>query len=881
MNIVNKLTLRQLKMNKRRTLVTILGAIIAVAMITAVTVSLSSAMDLMKRVAISSNGNWHMRYHNIKAKHISILEADDNVDKVAISYPLGYAALENPKNSDKPYLYVRSYNREGFELMPIHLVEGRLPEASDEVVIPEHLGNSTGLAYKIGDQISLDLGQRYALNEETGEKEEASLDQGYSIVRDREGRIREIFEPQQIKEYTVVGIIQKSPEEYSWSPGCEFITYANLNEISNETIVTASVLLKNLNLGIYKHNADLGVKVGIETVEPHSTLLACYGVNSDDGLIAALFGIVAIVLVIIMIGSISLIYNAFAISVAERSQYLGMLASVGATKKQKRASVFFEGSVIGGISIPLGLLAGFVGMGITFSAINGMFKNVMGIEENLRLVVSPIVIISTVFISSLTIFISTYIPARRASKISAIEAIRQTADIKMTKKKIRTSKLTRKLFGFEAELALKNLKRNGRRYRATLLSLIISIILFLTTGTFSAYMNRSLELMIQNANYDLSVSANFRNNETSKVALEKLKELDKVETYSLLETAYVEAYIPKDMTPSHIKTFLGEAKEEGYIYNINLVALEDEALKNYAQSVGVDTHLLNDPMKPSAIVLNRAKFKDKETKTYRDEDVIVASVNDKITLSETQWNEDGDDYKVLEVEDIALVGFAKEPPMGMDIQENGNTLNLIMSKAAFNSIMEKANTHMSYEVGSYSTMYLTSEDPFGLQKDIEALQEGSERTTYSIYNIYERKQTTEQMQMVMKVFIYGFIALITLVSIANIFNTISTSIALRKREFAMLRSVGMTPKAFDKMINFESIFYGLKALLYGLPISFIMMIALYRQLRDSFDFTFFVPVGSIIVVIISVFVIVGVSMFYSGAKVKGQNIIEGLKDTNL
>lgn len=325
---------------------------------------------------------------------------------------------------------------------------------------------------------------------------------------------------------------------------------------------------------------------------------------------------------------------------------------------------------------------------------------------------------------------------------------------------------------------------------------------------------------------------------------------------------------------------MGGIEERGYFYNVNLIALENEALKAYAQSVGTDINLLNNPQAPAAIVLNRAKFKDKETQNYRDEEVIRASINDKLTLSRREWDEASNEEKIIDGEEIAFAGFAKGPPMGMGIQENDNTLNLIVSEDVLNTLIKNSNEHMEYEISSYPTMYLTSKDPFGLQKDIQALQENSGNPIYSIYNIYEEKQTSEQMQTVIKVFIYGFIVLITLVSVANIFNTISTSIALRKREFSMLRSVGMTPKGFNKMINFESIFYGLKALLYGLPISFMIMVVIYKQLSNSFDFDFFVPVGSIITVIISVFVIIGLPCFIL-AKVKGQNIIEGLKDTNL
>lgn len=537
MNIVNKLTLRQLKLNKRRTLVTILGAIISVAMVTAVAVSAASGIDLIRRVAISTNGNWHMRYHNIKSQDISVLEQDENIGETIIDYPIGYAKLEQPKNSNKPYLFVRAYNAAGFELMPIELVEGQLPKNSKEIVIPEYLAKSTGLDYKIGDQITLNLGQRYEKVQTSQDEDEtdlAPMSQNYGVIRKEDGEVGEVLVAEQTKTYTVVGIIKKSIGEYSWSPGYELISYTNQEEIPDDVYVTVSVLLKDLTQNIYEHNATLGLQLGVGVVEPHSELLATYGANSDSSLIFALWSVVVIVIVIIMAGSVSLIYNAFAISVAERAQYLGMLASVGATKKQKRVSVFFEGIAIGSISIPLGLLAGFLGMAITFSFINNMLKDVMSIQENLKLVVVPWVIVLTILVSTLTIFISTYIPARRASRISPMEAIRQTADIKMNQKKIRTSKLTRKIFGFEGELALKNLKRNGRRYRATLLSLVISIILFLTTATFSAYMTKALDMMLQATNYDIRVTTPYQSDVASEEALEKLKDLEKVEDYNLV-----------------------------------------------------------------------------------------------------------------------------------------------------------------------------------------------------------------------------------------------------------------------------------------------------------------------------------------------------------
>ncbi len=163
------------------------------------------------------------------------------------------------------------------------------------------------------------------------------------------------------------------------------------------------------------------------------------------------------------------------------------------------------------------------------------------------------------------------------------------------------------------------------------------------------------------------------------------------------------------------------------------------------------------------------------------------------------------------------------------------------------------------------------------QQQIEEMKESN----IYVYNVYKSRQQEEQMVMLMSVFAYGFIVLITAISIANIFNTISTSISLRKREFAMLKSVGMTPKGFNKMINYESIFYGIKALLYGLPISVVLMYLIHRSLMNSFNYVFTLPWLSMLYVIAAVFVMVSSSMLYSSSKVKKENIIDALKQENI
>ena len=876
MNIINKLTLRQLKLNKRRTLVTLMGVIISVAMITAVTVSINSGLDFIRRVTISSEGNWHMGFYNMSLEQLPKILETPNVKETLITYDVGFSKLPVQNSSHKPYLYIEAYNEASFKEMPIKLIEGRLPETDRELVIPASFNKQTGLNYKIGDQVTLEVGDRYTEGDDASSK----MDNTYAPVYSNGNELKEILKDVQSQTYTITGIMNQSPKEYSWGAGYMALTKAELAKLSKETKINAYILYDNVYADIYAKSRQLGNEVGVETVDINSVLLVSYGVNGDSSLMYALIGITSIVLLIIMVGSISLIYNAFAISVSERIQYLGMFASVGATKKQKRNSVFFEGMVIGGISVPIGLLSGILGMSIAFGVINRLVEGALGIEEKIRLCVSPVAIIVTIMLASLTIFISTYIPAKKASKVSAIEAIKQTHHIKMTSKNVKTSQLTRKLFGIEAEIALKNLKRNGNRYRATLVSLIISIILFLSTATFSSYMTKATDMLGINSNYDVEISIPNRDQTLAISDFEKIAKLDGIAASNMVTYDYAISHLSPEKAVKETEDKLYQT-ERGYLYNINIAAMEDTAFKAYAISQGIDTNKLENSNLPSGLILNVNKFKDKESNAYKEIPATLLKEGDTIKLEGGEWYPEQDYYKETVFGDISIGGLVTEPPLGIAIPENPSDMRIIMSRSALDRFWSLYSGNLDNVDTSHRVyLYLKAHDISLLQDELRTFQEASS-TRYYISNIAEQQKSMRQMQMIMEIFIYGFIVLITAICIANIFNTISTSIALRQREFAMLRSMGMTPKGFNKMINFESAFYGIKSLAYGLPISLGIMLLLYKQLSGSFEFDFFIPIKGIVIVIIAVFSVVGIAMFYSGAKVKGQNIIDGLKDSNL
>jgi putative ABC transport system permease protein len=856
-----------LKQNRRRTLVTIIGVIISVAMVTAVATLGFSFMELMKKQSISTNGEWHVQYGDVTKAQLETIQKDDATKTLVISSNLGYAPLEGGQNENKPYWYIKAYNAAGFKQFPIELLEGRLPKAINEVVISEEIAKNAKVNHKIGETLTLDIGERVTKDDK---KSGQPLSQNERL-RIEDDTLTETLIHKQPMSYTIVGVIKRPTWEPTWSPGYTTLSYVDESLIAADERVTATVVLNKVDSSIYSHAEELAHENKIDSISYNNSLLRYYGVTNNDGLRNTLLSMSVIVMVVIIIGSVSLIYNAFAISVSERARHLGMLSSVGATKRQKQNSVFFEGMIIGLISIPIGIICGIAGIGITFIFINSMIQDVLGITEKLMLVVTPISLLIACAVSMLTIFISTYLPARRASKISAIDAIRQTTDVKLSGKNVKTSKFVRKLFGIEAEIGLKNLKRNKRRYQATVFSLVISIVLFLAVSSFTSNLRKSVELSQDGLNYDIQVYMGIEDAQKVDRLTKSISTLPNITEYNVVKDLSLSSWIDEKYMAKQLHEIVQRdksiLKNGKYPYYIQINALNEQSLKTYAETVGANYEQLKDPDQMAAIVIDTVTYEDEVTKKIVETKALHSEIGQKLDLIYTDW----DTEKETNLTPVEIVALTDKRPMGIHPALVGG-LNIIVSEQVFDQL---TNDSMSKDI--QSRLNLNSSDPLATQQAIEDMKE---RNVY-VQNLYQNRQNSEQMIMLMSIFTYGFIALITSISIANIFNTISTSISLRKREFAMLKSVGMTPKGFNKMINYESIFYGLKSLFYGLPISLVVMYLIHRSMMNSFSYGFAIPWVSLAYVIVAVFIIVSSAMLYSSSKVKKENIIDALKQENI
>lgn len=850
MNIMNKLTLRLLKENKRRTIVTIIGVIISVAMLTAVSTLAVSFVDLLKRQEIADTGEWHALYKNVTPEQIEGIKADKDTKEIIFSRDIGYAKLDGAKNEYRPYVFLKSYNEKGFENFQVNLVEGEYPSAANEIVISEEIQTDANVIWRIGDVIPLEIGKR-------------SDSEGRPVPH-ADRAMTEEFHVDRTEEFKVVGIMERPKWERYSAPGYTVLNYLDENNLTSGDKVNASVVWHNVTDKQVDRVIPLAKKLNIDEASMNDGLLRYYGVFSD-GMRATLYSLSAIIMGIIIFGSVSLIYNAFAISVSERSRFLGMLASVGATKQQKRASVFFEGAIIGVISIPLGVLAGLGGIGVTFIFINNILQSAFTeITEKITVVATPMSIIVAVLVSVLTIFISTYLPARRASKISAIDAIRQTEDVKLTGKKLKTSRIVRKVFGIEAEFGLKNLKRNKRRYQITVFSLVVSIVLFLSVSYFTFSLKQSLDVTQDGLDFDLTVGKGAQSDEQWDRLVNKTISLDEVTASSVNYTSHLQTTFSKSDIPEDL---LSDAfvKNNKVDRSVRLIGLDDRSLKEYGESAGIQVDNLQDNKQVNGILVNEVSYYTEDDK-YALGVALLMDVGETVDVSDMNYETDEEFY----LDTISIADITKERPIGVP-RVNEAEVIFIVSEQTFKQINSKHTSNYSAD------LYVASENPIGTETFINENRE----VGIHINNHYAANQEDKQFVLLLSIFTYGFIALITAISIANIFNTISTSISLRKREFAMLKSIGMTPKGFNKMINYESIFYGIKSLLYGIPISIGLMFLMYRALDNSFVFNFELPWVNILFVIIAIFLIVGAAMLYSSSKINKENIIDALKQENM
>ena len=852
MNVLNKLTLKSLQMNKKRTIVTIIGIILATSLLTAVITMVVSFRATMIEYEKEDAGNYHYVFEDVPYEDLKYFKNNTNIEDIYCTEDIGYTYLEGNNNDYKPYLHLLAFNEKALINSSVKLVEGRMPQNENEIVISEHIKDIAEVEYNIGDTLSLDVSKRTDLS---GEYE---LDQSNAYVEGEEK-----LESMYTKEYKVVGIIERPNYdiENPASPGYTIVTYLNDNNATqnlNIYVLLSEYGLKNQEefvsqiTGIDKNiltKLENNEQLDEKELEEYNNIKYSYSKNEgllryenfevSDSTMSTVLSLAVVVIVIIIVTSIFFFFFSFAISITEKMRQYGMLASVGATPKQIKKNVLYEAMILALIAIPIGILCGLFADFILLKVIGTLLADAL---NNLKFIfsISWLSLVFVILLAIITIYLSAISSARRASKISPIEAIRGNNDIKINPKKIRSSKIVEKLFGIGGKIADKNLKRNKKKYRTTVISIVVSVSIFIAMSSFIDYAMNASSVYYNNTSYNLYVRDGVED------SYKEIAKFSGIEEYSIVRLSNF--YVDTNTIKGNEDFRTGDESSQ---IPISIIALGDEEYRRYVKELGLNYNdakdkaiLIDDYTQYVVDEENKGKYIMKRVYTYEKGDTILGSFEDE-----------GVKDTYLE---IAAIGTTR--PMGLE-NITSSYGYLVISDDFYNR-----NVKDTYA----QELYIKCDDSNKLEGQIR-----QEYDDLIVYNLDEQMQQEQSVYLVIQIFLYGFITVISLIGITNIFNTITTNMNLRSKEFAM------TNKEFNKMIRLESILYGLKSLLIGIPIGIILSYLVYKAVSGGIEMEFILPINSIIISIVVVMLLIIFIMRYSLSKINKQNIIETIRKDNI
>lgn len=898
MKILNKFTVKNLKLNKSRTIVTVIGIMLSCALIMVVAGMVVSGQQTMIKAQINISGNYDLYVEGANQKILDNAQANRNVESIYIRQRQGCAYMPKAKFESKPYINVVAFDEKAYtDCFNVSLAEGRLPQNDSELVLSQSVLDYSTAEYKCGDKITLDKGKRvYVTSTELPIGDTDYLQKGNGTEK---------LVNTEKKTYTIVGIFNDIASSCvaadSNSASCSVFTLANADSAENDLFVKftaegeknfldASGQILNLSAESKENISDNywidNVNGDFTYAEINKDLLQYKGFALSDEYNRMLLSLAVIIILIIMISSVFVIRNSFAISITEKTKLYGMLASIGATSKQIRHNVLFEGFVLGIIGIPSGLLLGTGVIALLVVILNALLGDMLNGIEFVYTVPWWVAVVSAV-LSAIIILLSTLSSAFRASRISPITAIRSNEDIKINKKRRKSYKVPafiKKLFGIGGEIAYKNLKRSKKRYRTTVISIIVTVAMFISISTFIEYGMKISSEYIKELPYTMII------NTQSAASCEEIDKIfDKI--YPELQAdkdlrSYTKAFLSSDAEIDGLeKYYTAAAKENSELMQdfVSVFAVNDEEYKDFVKRLGYDY----DEVKDKALISNSLSYYDSNNILHKGKcyDMPRNTVVDFYPNGQLKYTEEEiQEYKKL---DPDFESYSPEEHYSVELEiygtidkeiencvpsyilnsQGGNTL--IVSEDTFRSLFRKDNIYMDIFINSDNTNK-TEENISNL--DIENI---------SVFNLERNAEQSRSVVMIIAIFAYGFIIVISLIGITNVFNTINTSMRLRSKEFAMLKSIGMTKKEFNRMIRLESLFYGVKSLLFGIPLGLLGGYAIFRATGNAIMLDYSFPTMAVLISIVFVFCVVWIIMRASISKVNKQNIIETIRNDNI
>lgn len=929
MNLMKTLTLKNLKLNRKRTIVTIVGIILATALLSALVTLVSSFQYSVIEYQKQKGGDFHVKFSNVKMSELSEFKNNRNIESTFETMGMGFAKLDGCKNEDKPYAYVMATDEAGFERGCFKLIEGRMAKNEDEIVIPRHLKTNGRVDIKVGDEITLDIGKRYDSNTESVISENCAYEHDAETLTDTV-----------TKHYKVVGIMERpgyGMEDYS-AAGYTFVTYSDeLAAIDNgtkseasEADTTLTVYSRYTQKALRNKDAVTADIIGVDEklfAKANNSSVEMSAEESDrflkemenakydiyingflisyecvfpiDGTFKALFTVATVVALIIILTSVYCIKNSFNISITEKIRQYGMLASVGATRRQIKSSVKTEAAMLGVVGIPVGTMSGILASLVLVKVVNALSASWLNFALSFHTSLPALIL--AVILSIATIYFSATGSARRAAKVTPLEAIRNTKEIKIKSAKLKTPAIIGRIWGIGGVISYKNIKRNNKKYRTTVTSIVICSVTFIVISYFMSMAFSRVGMSYASTDYNIGINMSCKKDLDIEKLSKLLSGIEGAEDY-LVGAGYDFDVDNPEYTKEYgeyCRKLIDESEDVSQMFLITV--LDDKSYDKYASDAGIKNAA------EGAILVNKGTFavynensskyvkKEMELYKYKAGDTIRCGYNvyddapsdDNAVEGDTESSTEDNNNGIRKTVDVTIAGVTDKVPIGYEGYSNNTLYTLLfMNQKGFESLWAdgKSGNELKPGYATYSA-YVVAENADDYQDTFEKeTEENPEYSQISFYvsNLDKQMRDEKSLFTLLGVFAYGLIVVIALIGITNIINTLSTGMELRSREFATLRSIGMTDKQFAGMVRLESVFISVKALVIGVPLGILISYLLCVMMNRMDDAIIYEPpYKAIILCIVVVIMLIYAIMKLSMTKLRHNNIIETIKNENL
>ncbi len=835
------------------------------------------------------NGQWHGELGGeISQEKLAIVDNHLYVDKTMVKGPFSYLKLS--EESQLPYLILRDADENYWNLMGEKnaVIEGRPPKAQGEIVVSKSFFEQNP-AYQIGDTITFPEGERRlgeeALDIAQAKREEETFCQTGEKQVTLVGSL-DVTTSTSVQGYYAMGYMERE----SIPKGEELVVYVKFTDIRKTyelmPQIADAIGIEKDEYGKYKNHFQY-----------HTMLLAENFVFPPEREISIeqLGGpLVYGILVLLAAGAfVMIIHGAFQVSASGRMKQLGMFRSVGATPGQIAASILMEGVILSAVPILLS-----IGIGYLFTvAVMGVYTNIAGEMLYFPVTVrfSPFLAFVSGCLSFLTVLTAALFPALRIAKLSPIEAIRMqegAGGYFKQKQKPRRYFIFRRLSGPLGDLAGASHFANRRGFRASVLSL--SLCLMLLTGFFTfMYLNDFLSRRNEKASYHNIYVRLDMTMETDGEFLSKVLEVPGEEDSIYYSVSRMAAWVSPEKESEAFRERGGFeeldlnrwalVKRDGkYRIRTYLYGIQDEKFDEYCRLCGCDPAEYYDTENIRALAVSSAPLYPDVVNNSQKSELSYPHLNllegETIVAEEKSEDDVESDYSVP-----IQIGKVADKELNLSDVRNNYTINFYMPLTVYYSIAGALSPDRGGHYDTYIKIKTLPEDDLEVTKQVRELCNSvmaSEDVT--IISRAEAEQNEAAGMRAMEAVVNCIGLLLVLIGVSNTLSAVSHAMMRRRREFAMLRSVGMDSRKVGQLLLLEGIRMALTPALIALPSVFILLSLLMKIVDVTWmEMLPFMPWGKILLSIAAVMMAVIISYLLSSGRIKKDTIIDAVRDENM